>query len=401
MAKTISNSSNLLTNPVTGKPITTLDKKQSKLWNTYSAYLPQIMQNTEGQETPAAQAQLAATQATQPGYNALNLQQLQQYGLPAAQVGQQIQNANALAGSQTQLNQLQGAGGQAAIYGTALNNALNPAQAADNVQAANLVNSINLNGLSGGEQAAVERSLNQSNYATGNMGIDNATNAVSNAMQFGNALQAKRAALGSALGTATGVASSQNAQINPFAAATGQPNPSTQSNFGTGTFNPTNTSTGTANTSNVFGFGSGMLGNQTSMQNANTQASGAMNVANSIPSYIGSLCCFIMLEMYHGTMPSYVRKSRDKYYAYSPDMATGYRRVAYYLVPLIRRYSLVRALVWHLMVNPITKHLGYVHGIGKYSWINKKICRFWLKGWTVLGKGKRESVYNKEFVYAI
>jgi hypothetical protein len=266
-----------------------ISSKQAKLWNTYATYLPQIMNETNAQETPSALAQLGATQATQPGYNALNWQQLNQYGLPLAQLGQQIQSSNALAGSQTLLNQLQGPGGQAAIYGTALNNALNPAQQAANGQAANLVNSINLNGLSGGEQAAVERSLNQSNYATGNLGLDNATNAVSNAMQFGNALQAKRAALGSALGTATGVASAQNQQINPFSAAIGQPNPATQGNFGTGAFNQSNAGVGGANTSNVFGFGSGLLGNQTSLSNAGTSASSAQSVANSMPSYIGSI----------------------------------------------------------------------------------------------------------------
>ncbi len=384
---------------LTGSPLP-LDSKQAKLWNTYATYLPQIMNITNAQETPAALAQLGATQATLPGYNALNLQQLLQYGLPAAQAGQQIQSSNALAGSQTLLDQLQGPGGQAAIYGTALNNALNPAQAAANGQAANLVNSINLNGLSGGEQAAVERSLNQSNYATGNLGLDNATNAVSNAMQFGNALQAKRAALGSALGTATGVASSQNQQINPFAAAIGQPSPATQSNFGTNTFSPTSPNSLGSNTSNTFGFGSGLLGNQTSLQNTSTSAGAQLGVANAMPAYIGSICCFIMLEAYHGTMPTHVRKSRDKYYKYSTDMAAGYRRVAYYIVPLMKKSSAVRSIVWHLMVHPITKHLGFVHGIEDYSWLNKKICRFWLRTWTILGRNKNESAYNKEFTYA-
>ncbi len=264
-------------------------ESSSQVLQNYSQYLPGLVQSTGATLPGLAQNQLNATMATQPLYNALNLQQLQQYGLPNAQVGQQIANSNALAGAQTNLSQIQGAGGQAANAAANLNNTLNPVQATNNAQAQNLVNSINLNGLSGGEEAAVERSLNQSNYATGNLGIDNATNAVSNAMNFGNALQAKRAALGNALGTATGVAAAQNSQFNPINIALGQPNTSTASNFGTGTFSPTSAATQNTGTNTAFGFGSGALSNMSSMNNAATSGAYGLAGANSIPAYMGSI----------------------------------------------------------------------------------------------------------------
>src|ERR1017187_8651960 len=227
---------------------------------SYQQYLPSIMQEIGASEPGNAQAQLQATQATQPEYNALNLGQAQKFALPLAQVGQQVTNSNALAGAQTNVNQIQGAGGQAAIAATNLARATNPnyykTQDTASSQASNLVNSYNLNGLSPGEQNATERSLNQSNTATGNLGLDNATNMVSNAMNFGDAYNAKRAALNTAIGTAdTTATSAQNTGFSPVNIALGQPNTSTMGNFGTGTYSPTNASTGSGNSSNVSGIG--------------------------------------------------------------------------------------------------------------------------------------------------
>lgn len=273
-----------------------LENKQTL--KAFTQYLPQIIGITNSQATPTAQAQLAATQATQGGYNALNLQQAQQFGLPLAQVGQQITNSNALAGAQTNVNQLQGAGGQAAIAAQQLARQTNPEyySALDPaVQRSNdLLGSINLKGLSGGEQSAVERSLNQSNYATGNLGLDNATTAVSNAMNFGNALQAKRNALGQAIGTSLNTANTaQNTGFSPVNIALGQPNASTMGNFGTGTFNQTNAGTQSGTTGANNQMASSLLGNMFGLvgsNNANQMQASVLGSGNNVAqSYAGSV----------------------------------------------------------------------------------------------------------------
>jgi len=268
----------------------------SKEMQAYNQYLPSILQTQNEAIGPAAQATLAATQQTQPGYNALNLQQLQQYGLPTAQVNQQITNSNAQAGAATNLQQIQGAGGRAATAAQSLTNSLNPALASANSRAVDGLNAINLNGLSAGEQNSVERSLNQNNYATGNLGINNATNTVSNAMNFGGAFNSKLGLLNNAIGTATGAANASTNAINPTGVALSQPNQST-SNFGTGS--SANTLSGTAG--NINGAGTSFLSglNSTGAANLGNQFNasnyGAVVGSNGMLSDIGrnASSCFI------------------------------------------------------------------------------------------------------------
>ena len=78
----------------------------------YAQYLPQITKETNAGIAPTAQAETAATASAIPQLNALDLAQLQQYALPEAQIGQAVTNSNALAGANTNLAQIQGAGGQ-------------------------------------------------------------------------------------------------------------------------------------------------------------------------------------------------------------------------------------------------------------------------------------------------
>jgi len=340
-----------------------------QLADAYISNLPSILNVTNAQANPTAQALASAATGVNPLYTQSGLNQLNQFAGGYQGAG------NNLATNQSNFTAdlLGGAGARAAIGANNLSNTLNPAQRASNTQAANLVNSINLNGLSGGEQAAAERSLNQSNYATGNLGLDNATNAVSNAMNFGNALQAKRAALGSALGAAQGVASNQNQFVNPVGTALGSGNVS--SNFGLGTFNPTQG----ANAGNAaLNFGSGVFGGQASNASAQRSFGGSSNTS-------GALCCFIFLESYNGTLPESVRRCRDYYYLTQPEVARGYKSMAKWLVPLMKKYSIVRSLVNLVMVKPITAYGEWLVGNSeiKGGEMSKK---FWFFIWKQLGR---------------
>lgn len=266
----------------------------AQMLQDYAQYIPGAISATAQSSPQIAESQLASTEATQPGYNALNLQQAQNYAVPLAQVGQNVQNSNTLAGSSTVGQQIAGPGTQAATAAEGVNQATNPDyyQAADAASkgAAEGVNAINLTGLSPGEYNSTERSLDNSLQGTGNLGLNNATNAVSNAMNFGGAFNNKLGMLNSATNTASTAANSTagNGGFNGVDVALAQPTTSTSTNFGTNTFSPTSSSTNSGGTSSAFNFGSGIYGANAGMNNAAIGANASEQNANSIPTYLNS-----------------------------------------------------------------------------------------------------------------
>jgi len=76
--------------------------------------------------------------------------------------------------------------------------------------AAQAVNAINLNGLSPGEGNAIERSNNQTLSATGNLGLNNSTNTLANAMNFGGAFNSKIGLMNNATNAASTAAGAAN-----------------------------------------------------------------------------------------------------------------------------------------------------------------------------------------------
>lgn len=269
----------------------------SQVLQSYLQYLPGIVQGTSSTQPGVAADQLAATRATQPGYDALNLKELQDFGVPLAKAGQAVTDSNAKAGAQTNLDQLTGTGGAAAKAATDLNRATNPAyyqaQDAASKGASDTIGAINLNGLSPGEANAVERSTNQGNTGTGNLGLINPTNIIKNAMNFGGAFNSKIPLMESAVGAATGAAGSaaSNGGVNPVNIALGQPNVSTAGNFGTGTFSPTTAGTQNSSASNAFGLGNSLLGNMTTANDTATSGAYSRANANAIPNYIPNISC--------------------------------------------------------------------------------------------------------------
>lgn len=221
-----------------GKAPQSSQESTDEMLKAYATHIPSLLQATASQNTQLAQSDLAAAQSVAGGYNDLNLQNTNQ------------QNANAAA-------VLAGSGGDVAKAAKALDESVNPEYAAIRAKAAtqtgNLLDSINLDGLSGGERAEVERSLGRSATATGNLGLDNATNAVSNAMSYGDRMSQKRSELGNIVAGATNFMGTKDTTFNPVSTALTQGN----------TIMPSS--------NNAFQFGSGAMGNiaqNTGAQNA-------------------------------------------------------------------------------------------------------------------------------------
>lgn len=268
--------------------------KIQHLFNIYMKNIPKLLEATSSATPTVEGNNLKAAQETQPGYQQLNYDLTKQFAPGLAQIGSDIQRQNALEGAETNVQQIKGAGGDAARAATDLARETNPnfykvMDEASN-KAKEALGAINLNGLSPGEAAAVERSLNQTNTATGNLGLINPTNTITNALNFGGAFNSKIDKLNNVINTANQTATtSQNTGVNPVNIALGQPNTSTLSNAGLSTYTPANATTTAPSTSGGLNFGSGVFGGLTGVQNANTGAQAQLDVANSIPAYLGSL----------------------------------------------------------------------------------------------------------------
>lgn len=235
-----------------------------QILQAYSRNIPGLLQATTSGNTGQAQSELDAARAVTPGYNRLALDQINQFAQPIADAQNRVNT-----------NILQGSGAETARAAKALEDSVNPEYAgvrqAAGTQSRNLINSINLDGLSGGERAEVERSLGQSQTATGNLGLDNATNAVSNAMQFGDRLSKKRAELAGAIQTGSGFLGTEAGVPNPVATAFAGPT-GAAGNF---------TATSPTSSAGSLGFGSSALGSM-----ANTSA--AQNALLANYNYQGS-----------------------------------------------------------------------------------------------------------------
>lgn len=312
-------------------------ESMDSILRAYTNNIPGLLQATGAQTPGLAGQELSAAQGTTGGYNQLALDQLRQYGLPFAEISRSIDDK------------------------------LNPEVALSRNKTMDLLNSINLNGLSGGERAEVERSLNQSNYASGNLGLDNATNSVQNAMQFGDRLGAKRAELAGAISTATGFSGGgAPSRFGGQTPSTGKPGDNSQ----------------------ALGFGSGMLGNLSSTQSAQNNLLSEYNWKNSrgfalsdAGKNASSVCCFIFLEALNGKLPWFVRLERNYYYEQEPRLAVGYKKMAKWLVPLMRKHPSIKHLVNLLMVRPMVIVGGYDHMTNNWGWLLRPVKNFWFSVW--------------------
>jgi len=364
---------------ISGSPQTTGADYQ-QLYNAYTQYLPQVANANNNQLTPTAQTQLGAAQATNAGY-------------------QGLANSNTQAGGSSLASLLSGSGAQAAAAGQAVNQANNPgyysniasATGLNNTsagQATNLLNAINLNGLSPGEFNATQRAQNQGNAGTGNLGLNNNTNTINNAMNFGGAFNSKLGLLGNALGSATGVANSITGTANAAAGNAGySPTGTAATAFQAPTNSQISSNAQTANTSAQNSLLSATSGIQQSYINPQATSAYQNSPGGQATAAFGA-CCFIFLESYNGILPWWVRKSRDYYYEREPTVAVGYKKMAKWLVPLMRKSVFIKHLVNIFMIKPITLYGGYLHKVKGYSLCQPFVIfkNFWFFVWRKVGK---------------
>lgn len=250
-------------------------------------------------------------------------------------------------------------------------------------------------GLSGSERAEMDRILARENTARGNVGPTN-VGTVEAAMRFGQAGAQRKAqkqtAIGQAIATAAGAAPSLRSGVDAFQVTTGKPS----SNLGVTRFGQTDTQQGGA----THNFGSQFLQNtaQFASNNQNNLAS-KKDMFDKFSQVMGSLpsCCWTFREFtekFPNGLPWYVRASRDTYY--TPARREGYRRFSKFMVPLMQKNKLIRALVDLTLVDPMTRHAAWLGGENKYGWIFHPLQKVWLATFSLLGSldGTPVEAYN-------
>lgn len=183
--------------------------------------LPQLFESLRNEIGPTELAKLVSQETTAPRAAALYDKVIRDYGPSIARTENQISAERKLSDAAGDLAVVKGPGGELARAATDLGaNVIDPeffsTRKALGQKYGELIGGLDPNKLSGGERAEVERSLAADRVATGNIGNNNAVNTVENAMGFGSALNAKRAAIGNILNNTTAVVPNLRSGINPY-----------------------------------------------------------------------------------------------------------------------------------------------------------------------------------------
>ena len=200
-------------------------------------------------------------------------------------------------------------------------------------------------------------------------------------MNFGNAFNNKIGLMNSAVAGATGAANSASGNAGFQGVNTALNSGSTANNFGLGTFNPTQANANVTIPTNFADSIFSALGGN---------ASASKSVGSSGSAQGGVSCCFIFLEALNGTLPWWVRKCRDEYYTSEPMVATGYKRMAKWLVPMMKWIPGIKFMVNRWMVQPLILYGGWLKMVEGCedceSFVSYK--NFWFAVWRKLGKGQ-------------
>lgn len=198
----------------------------------YIQNMPGLVKATGEQITPYGQYQLASQRELAPQYAQLQSDLYNTYGTELNRIGADILQQNALAQAQSDLAVSQGPGKELAQQQLELARITDPefyaAREKAGTQVGNLLDSINLSGLSGSERAEMERALAREQSSRGLAQAPSNIATLEAANQFGSALQQKRSALGDALNVASQFMTGARSGVDSFQVATGRqsmPNP--------------------------------------------------------------------------------------------------------------------------------------------------------------------------------
>jgi hypothetical protein len=383
-----------------GSPAATTQESMAEVMKAYREnILPMIQQQVQAARQYEPEMQKLREEIS-PREQQLNADLYRQFGPQFAKTGSDIARQNAQAQAETDLGIVSGTGRDLVREAMRTQKEADPeAYRARELALANLeqlqgsLTDPNA-GLSGAEQAEIDRSLARSNYARGTGATPTATSTVSNAMAFGQAGEARKAqrqsAIANAAQLATGAVQPLSSKIDTFQLTTGRPS-----------INQGEARTGNAREvgqeSNAMGMN--LFGNASQMRQQENQINAQRKSAlDQFSQVMGSLpsCCWTFAEAYYGweNIPDAVKVSRDLHY--TPRIREGYRMMSRFLVPRMQRSKVWRAVVNAILIKPMTAHAEwYVNGKG-FGWMFAPLQKTYLALWDYYGEraGVPAEVFN-------
>lgn len=347
-----------------------LEDQTKKLFETFKQYLPQF---TEAQQSNVEQYT--------PRQNQLDYNQFAQFAPLFSQVGNELQGQEV----NQNLDRINNGGRSLVSAAAGLEDLASPAYAKSRDTAnkgfQDLIGGMNPNQLSGAELANVERGVNRLNAGNGNFNSGDATTTAANAMTFGSALDSKRKSFGEALSLFPGIGAASKSNMDSFSVGTGK---TASGNLGLEQFGGPQTKFDTQASELQSGMRTTSDARYNQLANRPTQSSAYKDIS-------GSSCygCYIFKEVYgYPDAPMYIRFCRDFFYSIDPSIAKGYRRMSYWLVPLMQKNRVIRYVATVISIMPLSYYGQYLTGQDNSKWkvIFKPIAKFWLKFWSVTGK---------------
>lgn len=331
---------------------------------------PGIVRSLGEQTLPSARYEQGAREEIAPREQALSSRLFSQYAPEYARTGAGID-----------LSAIQGAGGQSVLAADVLDRSIDPeyyaARAGSAQKLAQLLGGIDPNRLTGAEREDVARGLARSRPSE--IGVPSNQGAIEAALTYGSALNQKRNTVANAINTASGAIPGLRSGKDVFGQAT------QGARFGVNPFSSGQGFGGTAGQAgqeggqNVLGITGGL---QSLRAQLNAQRRDTLDRTNETFSSSPITCCFIFLEAYNGQLPWYVRVCRDYWYERDANLAAGYKKMAKWLVPLMRESRLVAWLVNTFMVQPISRIGKFLVGESAgYSKIDLWLHNAWFKVW--------------------
>lgn len=372
-------------------PAPTTTESMDSIMQAYTKNFPAYLQSQISQIKPAGEQILSATADLAPKQAQQQLDQFKQFGPQYNEVGSEINRQNALNEAENARDVVSGPGRELVQQARETSDIYDKpwfdVRDVNSQKIQELLKSIDINKLTGSEEAQVERGVNRENASRGTAGAPSQIDTIRAAGQFGDALNKKKAMLGEAITAANQFTAASKSGVDTFQVATGKP-----SAMNTGQQKLDSGLTDTTS-DKIFGMSNGFMSNLTGLQstamgvNANRRsgldvgmgaATGAAGIANA--------CCFIFLESNNGTLPWWVRKCRDAFY--TPTRRKGYVRMSAWLVPLMERSTFIKQLVNDIMVSPMTAYGGWLYSVDGYSHgrVHSGVTKFWFKVWDILGK---------------
>lgn len=258
-----------------------IQESTDSMMKAFRDNLPGVLTALNAQVGPTAEAQYAADAAVSPKYTDLQTKLYEDYAPRLNKVGQDMQAANDLASSQSELALAQGPGKELVSVADQVQRQLDPEayKARESVGSglSKLLSSMDPTQLSGSERAEIARSM--PGIANNNSAMDT----INNAMTFGSALADKQSRYGNAIAQAASAIPSLQSGISGFEVATRR---ATTPNSGDTRFQGNTTGSG----GNAFSTGNNFLSQVGSNNNQiiNKQQStlqnvlGASGIGNSI-----------------------------------------------------------------------------------------------------------------------